>query len=194
MAGNLTLLLETTNGTKHQLNPKYNTNNDANISINDELKPKLIAQVKSLSVVTPGKKCTGTCPIWVRSYYALEPTLSIIGNVPPKTSILILQGENDTQTPVQQTFLLQQALIDKRHPDHTLITYPNLGHVFYPSSEWTTAFGPIQQNVLADLYSWLEAHSGLSHSFATTTASTTGANTSSLNTSTTSPSSSSSKR
>jgi dienelactone hydrolase len=114
--------------------------------------------------------------------------------VPPKTSILILQGENDTQTPVQQTFLLQQALIDKRHPDHTLITYPNLGHVFYPSSEWTTAFGPIQQNVLADLYSWLEAHSGLSHSFATTTASTTGANTSSLNTSTTSPSSSSSKR
>ena len=169
MAGNLTLLLETTNGTKHQLNPKYNTNNDAYISINNELKPKLIAQVKSLSVVTPGKKCTSTCPIWVRSHYALEPTLSIIGNVPPKTSILILQGENDTQTPVHQAFLLQQALIDKRHPDHTLITYPNLGHLFYPSSQWSTGFGPIQQNVLADLYAWLEAHSGLSHSVATPT-------------------------
>jgi pimeloyl-ACP methyl ester carboxylesterase len=189
MAGNLTLLLETTNGTKHQLNPKYNTNNDAYISINNELKPKLIAQVKSLSVVTPGKKCTGTCPIWVRSYYALEPTLSIIGNVPPKTSILILQGENDTQTPVHQAFLLQQALIDKRHPDHTLITYPNLGHLFYPSSQWSTGFGPIQQYVLADIYSWLEAHSGLSHSYvSTTTASTVGANTSTLITSTTSPS------
>jgi pimeloyl-ACP methyl ester carboxylesterase len=160
LAGNLTLLLETTNGTKHQLNPKYNTNNDAYISINNELKPKLIAQLKSLSVVTPGKKCTGTCPIWFRSHYALEPTLNIIGNVPPKTSILILQGENDTQTPVHQAFLLQQALIDKKHPDHTLITYPNLGHLFYPSSEWQTGFGPIQQNVLADLYSWLEAHSG----------------------------------
>jgi uncharacterized protein len=195
MAGNLTLLLETTNGTKHQLNPKYNTNNDAYISINNELKPKLIAQVKSLSVVTPGKKCTGTCPIWVRSYYALEPTLSIIGNVPPKTSILILQGENDTQTPVHQAFLLQQALIDKRHPDHTLITYPNLGHLFYPSSQWSTGFGPIQQNVLADLYSWLEAHSGLSHSYvSTTTASTVGANTSTLITNTTSASSASGKR
>jgi pimeloyl-ACP methyl ester carboxylesterase len=190
MAGNLTLLLETTNGTKHQLNPKYNTNNDAYISINNELKPKLIAQVKSLSVVTPGKKCTSTCPIWVRSHYALEPTLSIIGNVPPKTSILILQGENDTQTPVHQAFLLQQALIDKRHPDHTLITYPNLGHLFYPSSQWSTGFGPIQQNVLADLYAWLEAHSGLSHSVATPT-SAIGANTSPLNTTTTSPSSSS---
>ena len=108
----------------------------------------------------------------------MEPTLSIIGNVPPKTSILILQGENDTQTTVHQAFLLQQALIDKRHPDHTLITYPNLGHLFYPSSQWSTGIGPIQQYVLADLYSWLEAHSGFtrilasmstSNSFSSTT-------------------------
>jgi uncharacterized protein len=189
MVGNFTLLLETTNGTKHQLNPKYNTNKDAYISINNELKPKLVAQVASLPPITLGKKCTGTCPIWVRSHYALEPTLSIIGNVSPKTSILILQGENDTQTLVQQAFLLQQALIDKRHPDHTLITYPNLGHLFFPSSEWKTSFGPIQEYVLADLYAWLEAHSGLSHSYVTTT-STIGANTSSLNTNTTSPGSS----
>jgi hypothetical protein len=53
---------------------------------------------------------------------------------------------------------------------------------------------PIEPYVLADLYSWLEAHSGLSHPFATTTASTIGANTSSLDTNTTSPSSSSSTR
>jgi uncharacterized protein len=116
---------------------------------------------------------------------------TIIGNVPSTTSILILQGQNDSQTPVQQAFLLQQALIDKKHPDHTLITYPNLGHVFYPSSEWLTSPGPIQPYVLSDLYAWLEAHSGLSHPYvATTAASMIGgkANTSSLNTNTTSPS------
>jgi uncharacterized protein len=73
-----------------------------------------------------------------------------------------------------------------------LITYANLGHVFYPSSQWSTGFGPIQQYVLADIYAWLEAHSGLSHFFATTSASTTKVNTSSLNTNTTSSSSSSS--
>ncbi|MGB7953342.1 MAG: hypothetical protein WCF23_05125 [Candidatus Nitrosopolaris sp.] len=101
---------------------------------------------------------------------------------------------NDIQTPVQQAFLLQQRLSELNHPDHTLITYPNLGHAFYPSSQWSTTLGPIQQYVLADLYSWLEAHSGLSRSSVTTTASTTGANTSSLNIITTSPSSSSSKR
>ena len=101
--------------------------------------------------------------------------------------------ENDSQTPVQQALHLQQRLTEINHPDHILITYPNLAHAFYPSSQWSTGIGPIQQNVLADLYSWLEAHSGLSHSYVTT-ASTIGANTSSLNTNTTSPPSSSSKR
>jgi hypothetical protein len=56
--------------------------------------------------------------------------------------------------------VLQQELTDKKHPDHTLITYPNLGHDFFPSSEWLTSLGSIQPYVLADLYSWLEAHSG----------------------------------
>jgi hypothetical protein len=44
-----------------------------------------------------------------------------------------------------------------------LITYPNLGHGFYPSSQWLTSFGPVAPYVLADLYSWLEAHSGFTH-------------------------------
>ena len=104
--------------------------------------------------MTPEKKCgsTYTCPIGLKSHYALEPTLSIIGNVSKSTGILLLNGENDSQTPVQQAFLLQQRLTDVNHPDHTLITYPNLGHLFYPSSQWSTGVGPIQQYVLADIY------------------------------------------
>ena len=107
------------------------------------------------------------------------------------TGILILNGENDSLTPVQQAFLLQQRLTEVNHPDHTLITYPNLGHVFYPSSQWSTGFGPIEQYVLADIYAWLEAHSGLSHPFVTATTSAIRVNTSSLNTNTTSASASS---
>ncbi|MGH9982830.1 MAG: alpha/beta hydrolase [Nitrososphaeraceae archaeon] len=74
LVGNLTLLLTqnitTVNGTVEQLNPRYNTNNDTFISINDELKPRLIDILKSLPVVTPGEKCTFDnlpCPIWVAS-------------------------------------------------------------------------------------------------------------------------------
>ncbi|HEY6587271.1 MAG TPA: prolyl oligopeptidase family serine peptidase [Nitrososphaeraceae archaeon] len=112
--------------------------------------------------MTPGEKCTvSRCPIWIKSEYALQPNLDIIGNISSNTSILILQGENETQTPVQQAFLLQQKLTDVGHPDHTLITYPNLGHIFYPSSQWITGAGPIEQYVLADIYSWLESRSGL---------------------------------
>ncbi len=95
----------------------------------------------------------------------MTTNLSFIGNVSKSTNILILNVENDTQTPVQQAFLLQQRLIELNHPDHTLITYPNLGHAFYPSSQWSTQIGPIQPIVLADIYAWLESHSGLSHSF-----------------------------
>ena len=114
--------------------------------------------------MTPGEKCTtNLCPIWI-PHGALEPTLSIIGNVSSDTSILILNGENDTQTPIQGVFLLEQRLTELNHPDHTLITYPNLGHAFYPSSQWLTAQGPMLEYVLADLYSWLETHSGFTSS------------------------------
>jgi dipeptidyl aminopeptidase/acylaminoacyl peptidase len=89
--------------------------------------------------------------------------LSIIGNVSKSTGILILHGQNDTQTPIEQAFLMQQRLTDVNHPDHTLITYPNLGHAFYPSSRYVFEVGPIQPYVLADLYAWLESHSGFTH-------------------------------
>ena len=107
------------------------------------------------------------CPVWLRSELNLIPNLSIIGNISNSTGILILNGENDSQTTVQQAFLLQQRLTDVNHPDHTLITYPNLGHVFYPSPQWFTEIGPIEPYVLADLYAWLEVHSGLAHSYFT---------------------------
>jgi uncharacterized protein len=169
MVGNLTELFmqhDTTtasNGTttQQQLNTKHNITNDVSISINNELKPILVEGFESVSVVTPGEKCTtNLCPIWIQSHRALEPTLSIIGNVSSDTSILILNGENDTQTPLQGVFLLQQRLTEVNHPDHTLMTYSNLGHAFYPSSQWLTALGHIPEYVLADLYSWFEAHSG----------------------------------
>src|ERR671919_702613 len=162
LVGNLTLVLAqnitTANGTAEQLNPQYNINNDTAISINDELKPRLIDQINSKFVVTPGEKCNvlkGPCPIWLTSHLSLIPNLAIISKVPSDTSILIQQGKNDTDTPAQQAFLLQRRLTEVRHPDHTLITYPDLGHLFYPSSQWLTAFGPIEPKVLEDLFTWL---------------------------------------
>jgi uncharacterized protein len=161
MVGNLTLLLTqnitTANGTVEQLRTQFNKDNDTFISINDELKPRLIDWYKSSYLaVTPNKKCIGLdpCPIWISSHYSL-PTLNIIGKVYSDISILIQQGKNESQTPIEQAILLQQKLTEVRHPDHTFITYPDLGHLFYPSSQWITATGPMDQKVLEDLFGWL---------------------------------------
>ena len=161
--GNLTLFLAqnitATNGTTiEQLNPQYNMNNDTFISINEELKPRIISLIKSLpsQVATPGEECdpNNSCPIWIITHYP-TPTLDIISKVPSDTSILIQQGKNDSQTPIQQALLLEQELTEAKHPDHTLITYPDLGHAFSPSSQWVTALGPMEQKVLEDLFNWL---------------------------------------
>jgi hypothetical protein len=167
-----------------------NTIEAGHISIDKQLNPLLTKRFENFTAFNLSK-CNNLegCPVWYRSLFSLIPTLSIIGNVSKSTGILILNGENDSDTPVQQAFLLQQRLTEVNHPDHTLITYPNLGHIFNPSSLLKRGTEPIEQYVLADLYSWLEAHSGLSRSFATTAASTIGTNTSSLNSNTTSSSS-----
>ncbi|WP_458719224.1 alpha/beta hydrolase family protein [Candidatus Nitrosocosmicus sp. R] len=137
-----------------------NPNKDRNINIVTEFKPLL---EKKFEKAFEGSKCenpmAGPCPIYLRSISILDSTLSIIGNVPSSTGILILHGQNDSGSRVQQAFLLQQKLFELNHPDHTLITYPDLGHLFYPSTRWTTESGPIPEHVLADLYSWLESHS-----------------------------------
>jgi uncharacterized protein len=84
-----------------------------------------------------------------------DPNLRVIGKVPSHTGVLILNGENDTQTPVQQALLLKQRLTEVKHPDHTMVTYPNLGHEFHPSSQWFTENGPIPEYVMQDIFGWL---------------------------------------
>jgi hypothetical protein len=116
------------------------------LSINDEHKPRLIDSLKRLSIVTLTERL---------SHYALTLTLGIIDKIPSNISILIQQGKNDSQAPIQQALLLQQELTDVGHPDHKLITYPDLGHAFYPSSQWVTAYGPMEPKVLEDLFGWL---------------------------------------
>jgi len=151
-----------TNNTKaitNALVKEFGTNDS--ISIDKQLNPLLMKSYENKTALNLSKcRSVSFCPIWLRSHLGVIPTLSKVGNVSKSTGILILNGENDSQTPVQQAFLLQQRLTEVNHPDHTLITYPNLGHLFFPSSVWTTSLGPIQPYVLADLYSWLESHSG----------------------------------
>jgi alpha-beta hydrolase superfamily lysophospholipase len=138
----------------------FGKNATGSLDIDKQLKPFLEKEYENMTSGDIRAKCSfeGACPVWLNSHDNLEPNLSVVGNIPNSTSVLILHGENDSQAPIQQSFLLQQRLTEVHHPDHTLITYPDLGHLFSPSSPWFTEYGPIEQYVLSDLHRWLSEH------------------------------------
>jgi fermentation-respiration switch protein FrsA (DUF1100 family) len=69
--------------------------------------------------------------------------------------VLMLNGEADIQTPVGPVREADAALEKAGFSDHKLITYPGLGHTFYPVKGFQQPLGPIQDNVLKDLGDWL---------------------------------------
>ncbi|MFL6494505.1 MAG: alpha/beta hydrolase family protein [Nitrososphaera sp.] len=142
-----------------------NTNTSASVDIERQVKPLLEKALEEFTKADVNAKCDNPegCPIWFNSAVNLEPNLSIIGNLSKSTSVLMLNGENDPLTPVQQSFLLEQRLTEVNHPDHTLITYPGLGHSFAISPQWSTGLGPVEQYVLSDISRWLIDRSNNSH-------------------------------
>jgi uncharacterized protein len=124
--------------------PGIDTNNDNLIDIDQELLPFRLAELAEFEAVP-----------WFQSHEELDSTIDIIGNL-NSNNILIFQGEADIQTPLEQALLLEQKLTELGHPDHKLITYPDLGHTFYPAQGSVQPLGPIQEYVLRDLHSWLK--------------------------------------
>ena len=128
--------------------PGIDPNGDGYISLSEERLPLWTQTFEYLTTAEyPGS-------IWLQSHFPLDNNLDIIDDV--SASVLILQGEGDTQTPVSEAFLLEQSLVEVGHPDHTLITYPGLGHTFYPREGLLQWLGPIQDYVLSDLADWLK--------------------------------------
>ena len=82
------------------------------IDIEKQIKPLLTKGYDNITAFNLLKcNTTGVCPILWKSLSDMTTNLSFIGNVSNSTGILILNGENDAQTPVQQAFLLHQKLM-----------------------------------------------------------------------------------
>jgi dienelactone hydrolase len=128
--------------------PHWNTDGDNVMNITGEFEATLIRIIEyAMTAEYTGSKL-------VQSQLALKSTIDTIGSV--SSSILILNGVNDILTPLEDALLLEQKLTENGHPDHTLITYPGLGHYFYPEDYWSIAMGPMQDYVLQDLEAWLK--------------------------------------
>ena len=170
VGGNLTqlLLLNPTNVTDNNrtgiLPEQKNNTNDDLISIAGVLKPALVRGYEndtSINVSHLSEKCISLygCPSLGKSFSALPSVIGMIGNLSSNIGVLILEGQNDSQTPLQQALLLQQRLTEANHPDHQIIVYPDLGHNFVPSNQWVSSSGQIEEYVLQDMYEWLSSPS-----------------------------------
>jgi dienelactone hydrolase len=137
------------NGTGEWLwRPGFDLNGDGFLNVTEELKPRWVTVFEYLNQT----QFQGS---WYQSHFALEGTLDVIADVP--AGVLILHGEGDQQGPVSEAFLLEQRLTEAGHPDHTLITYPGLGHTYSPVDRWLQLYGPPEDYVLSDLAAWLKA-------------------------------------
>jgi pimeloyl-ACP methyl ester carboxylesterase len=151
-----TITAATTNMSSAQPNPQQqwypglDANNDNRIAIDQELIPSALALFEQ----------TAADP-WLQFHRQIEPNLIAIEKLRPTTiRILLLEGEEDNQTYLEQALLLEQKLTQMMYPDHTLITYPGLGHTFHPAQGLLQPLGPIEDYVLADLHDWLKDSHG----------------------------------
>lgn len=137
--------ISTQPNTQQQWYPGLDANNDTLVEIDQELIPFALALFEQMAADP-----------WLQSHKEIAPNLVAIENLRPKTGILILQGEEDNQTYLEQALLLEQKLTQMKYPDHTLITYPGLGHTFHPAQGLLQPLGSIEDYVLADLHDWLK--------------------------------------
>lgn len=98
-----------------------NNTNDDLISIEGVLKPALVREYEnetSPNASLLSAKCIAVygCPSYGKSFSALPSVIGMIGNVSSNTAILILVGENDSLTPLNQALLMQQRLTEVNHP------------------------------------------------------------------------------
>jgi dienelactone hydrolase len=133
---------------KFVVNPFFDRNHDGVIDLDTEFLPNLDAYFDLLF------GANGPFAI-----YAPERALPTVTEQAAhlKMPVLILQGENDANVPVDGARRLDAAL--SANPDHTLKIYPGLGHSLGPAANLIDDdFHPIAATPLNDLASWLAAH------------------------------------
>lgn len=71
---------------------------------------------------------------------------------------LMLNGEDDIQTPARTALAADAAVGAAGNRDHTIITYPGMAHTMNRTTKFAPDFGNPDPAVLADIQRWLSAH------------------------------------
>lgn len=71
---------------------------------------------------------------------------------------LLLNGENDLQTPARAALAADAAVAAAGNKDHTVIIYPGMAHTMNITSKFYPEFGNPDQQVVTDIRAWLKSH------------------------------------
>ncbi|GIF03918.1 alpha/beta hydrolase [Actinoplanes siamensis] len=71
---------------------------------------------------------------------------------------LLLNGENDLQTPARVALTADAAVAAAGNRDHRIIIYPGMAHTMNITPKFTPQFGDPDQQVVTDIRGWLRSH------------------------------------
>ncbi|WP_203995731.1 alpha/beta hydrolase family protein [Virgisporangium aurantiacum] len=71
---------------------------------------------------------------------------------------LLLNGENDLQTPARAALAADAAVAAAGNGDHTLVIYPGMAHTMNVTAKFQPVFGDPDRRVVDDIRGWLKAH------------------------------------
>jgi uncharacterized protein len=70
---------------------------------------------------------------------------------------LLLNGENDLQTPARAALVADAAVAKAGNPDHKIVIYPGMAHTMNITPKFTPEFGEPDKQVITEIQGWLKA-------------------------------------
>ncbi|MEV6630412.1 alpha/beta fold hydrolase [Actinoplanes sp. NPDC051470] len=71
---------------------------------------------------------------------------------------LLLNGENDIQTPARAAIVADAAVAAAGNKDHKLVIYPGMAHTMNITPKFTPVFGEPDRQVITEIQGWLKSH------------------------------------
>jgi uncharacterized protein len=71
---------------------------------------------------------------------------------------LLLNGENDLQTPARAALVADAAVAAAGNKDHKVVIYPGMAHTMNITPKFTPEFGEPDRKVITEVQTWLKSH------------------------------------
>jgi len=71
---------------------------------------------------------------------------------------LMLNGENDIQTPARAALVADAAVAAAGNPDHKIVIYPGMAHTMNITPKFHPEFGEPDKQVITEIQGWLKSH------------------------------------